>query len=355
MEETKSLPVVECYGTPYEIGMQIGNACKGEILFSLEDSLSILARGYQTEIDHVIAEASKFIPATQAYDPELIQQLQGQADALGISFQRMFALRTILELSFYYRNILGLCTSFAASGKVTADGKTILGQNIDWYPRYSMYLLKIHHRSGIRQLALSLGGIVEYTLSSAGFGMCANSLFTETGTYRFNIPLACYLPKVMRQFSFKDAVDLLQQMARGVGYYHLASASGEMVGIESVFDDVEMIEPHHDLLFHTNCYCTERFQAHDMAATILPDSLKRRERMQHLLGQHAGSITPETMMKILSDHQDYPVSICRHPDPHKTAIWEMQTLASFIMVPEEGIMYIANGNPCSNEFLIYSI
>jgi isopenicillin-N N-acyltransferase-like protein len=355
MKEAKRFPLVECGGTPYEIGYQIGSTCKGTLLHSLDDALGILARGYQTTMEDIIVTASKFIPQALAFDPDLMEQIKGQADAVGIPFERMFTLRCIFELAFHYNQILALCSSFAATGKATADGKTILGQNIDWYPRYSMYLLKIYNPNGLRQLSISLGGMVEYSLSSAGFGICANSLFTATKRYQFQIPLGCYLPKVMKQPTLREAMDLLQQVARGVAYYHLASASGEMVGIESVFDDFEIIRPEKDLLFHTNCYCTERFQSEDMAKSILPDSFERRKRMKRLLEQNYGSITPASMMEILSDHHDYPYSICKHTDPDKPAEWEMKTMASVIMVPEERIMYIANGSPCSNEYLEYAL
>ena len=294
--------VIECKGTPYEIGRQIGEGCKDILQHSVETTLGILARGYQSNVEEVVQTAGKFIDPVRKYDPDFIAQLRGQAEGSGIPFEKLFALRCLFEMSYYYKQIQGLCTSFAVTGAATKDGKTILGQNIDWLGIYEPYVLHIEHENGLKQLAISLAGMVEYTLNSNGFGNCANSLFTKTDTYQFSLPLGCYLPKVMRQSSMEEAVQILVEVARGVGYFHLADKAGNMVGIESTFLEVEQIKPKNDVLFHANCYCTERFQKEDMASYILPDAFHRHQRIQDLIAASYGKITPEIMMKTLTNH-----------------------------------------------------
>jgi len=56
-------------------------------------------------------------------------------------------------------------------------------------------------------------------------------------------------------------------------------------------------------------------------------------------------------MDILADHDHHPHSICRHIDP--TAPISSTTLASFIMAPAEGAIYIAAGHPCEYEYVRY--
>jgi len=347
--------VIECSGTPYEIGKQIGEGCGDILHHSMKTTFAVLSRGYGNSTDEVIATASKFIEPVREYDHILIEHLQGQADAIAVPFEEMFALRCIFEMSYYYKQIQGLCTSFAATGKATRDGKTILGQNIDWLTTYEPYLLHMHYEDGTRLLALSLGGMVEYSMNSYGFGNCANSLFTKADPYCFSLPLGCYLPKVMRQSSIDEAAKLLKQVARGVGYFHLADRTGNMVGIESTFEEVEAVHPSNELLFHANCYCTERFKDRDMAAAILPDAFDRTKRIEELLLAQHGNISVDTAKTILSDHAHSPYSICRHGAPNKPTAWEMTTVASFIMVPEEGKMYIAKGSPCENDYVEYTV
>jgi hypothetical protein len=56
-----------------------------------------------------------------------------------------------------------------------------------------------------------------------------------------------------------------------------------------------------------------------------------------------------------SDHDNYPNSICRHPDANAPSGLLGETLASVIMVPDDRKMYIAYGHPCQCEFATYGL
>ncbi|MCX6826898.1 MAG: C45 family autoproteolytic acyltransferase/hydrolase [candidate division Zixibacteria bacterium] len=349
MKSHKEFKLIECWGTPYEIGRQWGEGCKESILKISDNSFNVMSLMYQAPKEEVIAHAMRFLPLVQKFDPYLIEIMRGQADGAGVNFEEIITQKCMNELLFRYNNITGLCTSFAVTGKATKDGKTILGQNIDFFPGSPIDLLKIHHSTGLVQYILSFSNSTEYTFSSAGFGICA--LATIGQDYSFNIPLACYLPRVMRQKNIQDALDLLKQVASGLGYYHLADANGEIYGIESIHNDFEIIYPEKDLLLHSNHYITERFQKGDTAHMYQPDSYHRLETIKDFANQHYGHFDPEIAMEILADHNHHPDSICRHIN--QTNPLSSVTLASFIMVPEEGAIYIACGNPCEYEFVRY--
>ncbi|MBM7856087.1 isopenicillin-N N-acyltransferase-like protein [Desulfohalotomaculum tongense] len=355
MKKAKAFKIIECKGTAYEIGRQYGEACKDNILKSLEMNLEGIIHRCSTSKEEIIANANKFLPLVKNFDPQLIEFLKGESEGAGISFEEAFYLRSSFEVGLFYGKISGLCTSFAITGAATKNGKTMLGQNIDWTPGFPMDLLKIRYANGLEQLALSLGGVLEYTLNSAGLGMCANMTLTPMENYQLNIPIGCYLPKVMRQKSISDALGILCQAARGIGYYHLANAGGNITGIESVFDDFNVLQPEKDILVHSNHYLTERFKKGDWGYFLFPDSYLRVNRIQKLIEQNYGNITLKLMMEILSDHNNYPHSICRHIDEEKPPEFHSETLASFIMVPEDRTMYISYGNPCHYEYLEYKL
>jgi isopenicillin-N N-acyltransferase like protein len=349
MKNAKEFKLIECRGTPYEIGWQWGEGCKESILKISENIGNAMASYYQASKEEVVSQARKFLPAVQKFDPYLLEIMRGQADATGLSLEEIFTEKCFNELSFYYNNISGLCTSFAATGKATQDGKTILGQNLDFLPGTPIDLLKIHHANGLVQFILSFSNSSEITFSSAGIGICANATIGQD--YSFNIPVGCYLPRVMREKNILDAMDILKQVARGLGYYHLADINGHMSGIESTHNDYELLYPERDMLLHSNHYLTERFKGVDTAPQLQPDSYHRLDRIRSLVGQHYGRINVEIVMKILADHDHHPNSICRHTDP--TVPISSTTLASFIMVPVEGIIYVAAGCPCENQYVRY--
>jgi len=360
MKTAKEFKLVECSGTAYEIGLQWGEGCRENIHQLAENSFRNMDSMYQAKKEDVIAAAMKFLPRIEDFDPYLVDIMKGQAHATGLSFAEIVTQKCMNEVLFYYKNITGLCTAFAATGKATAGGKTLLGQNIDWAPSATIDFLKVHHAGGPDQYILSFSNSTEYTFSSAGYGICA--LATLGINYAPNLPLACYIPRVMRQNNIHAAMDLLKQVARGLGYYHLADANGVILGIESTYYDYELIRPVDDLMLHSNHYLTKRFKHDDMMAYlvkmgILPpvmatESFKRYEKIQSLMYKDYGRITPQTAMEVLADHENYPVSICRHDySLESTSV----TLASFIMVPAEGAIYIACGNPCEHEYVRYSL
>lgn len=359
MKSSKRFKLVECSGTAYEIGLQWGEGCRESFYHNSENSFRNLELLHQAKKADVMTQAMRFLPLIQEFDPYLIDIMKGQADATGLNFAEIVTHRCMIELSFYYQTIAGWCTGFAATGEATSEGQTLLGQNIDWAPGATIDFLKVHHHGGPVQYILSFTNSSEYTFSSAGYGICG--MATVGRNYAFNLPVAGYMPRVMRQKNVYEAMDLLKQVSRGLGYFHLADVNGVITGIESTCDDYEVIQPVDDLMLHSNHYLTPRFKAEDMmqdldAMGMIPpamalESQKRYERMQSLMYKDYGRITLLSAMKALTDHENYPYSICRHD---VSSPYPSITQASFIMVPAEGAIYVACGNPCEHEYVRYS-
>jgi isopenicillin-N N-acyltransferase like protein len=58
-------------------------------------------------------------------------------------------------------------------------------------------------------------------------------------------------------------------------------------------------------------------------------------------------------MKFLTDHEDYPNSICRQVDEAKPEELASESRASVVMLPAERTMYGPFGPPCQNAFVKY--
>ncbi|MCF8032934.1 MAG: hypothetical protein K9K66_07975 [Desulfarculaceae bacterium] len=57
----------------------------------------------------------------------------------------------------------------------------------------------------------------------------------------------------------------------------------------------------------------------------------------------------------MEDHQGRPNSICRHSDPAVPAGLQAESLGSLIMLPSQGAMLMAAGNPCAHQYLRYEL
>lgn len=117
MKMVQRLEVIECSGTPYEIGRQYGEAARGNIIRSIDTLVARVAAGDEATKEELLLNTRKYLPVVEKFDPELIQQLRGQADGAGVTFDEVFALRCWFELRFYYMHLTTLCTSFAVTDR----------------------------------------------------------------------------------------------------------------------------------------------------------------------------------------------------------------------------------------------
>jgi len=309
----------------------------------------------KTSREEVIHNARKYLPIVESFDPDLIETLKGQAEGAGVNFNEVFALRCMLELSMYYQRITTLCTSFIATGNATRGGKTLIGQTYDLNPGISIDLVKTKFADGLEQLSLVFagGGAGELPLNSAGLAMILNVMLSPAQEQTLNVPCACVIPKAMRQKRIGDALGVICAAGRSILYYGFASAGGDIIGIETKPDDYNVITPEKDMIIHTNHYLSEKFKKGDkMFGFMEGDSYIRIQRLRKLMEDHYGELTVELMGKFLTDHSDYPRSICKHTD---MGVQLGETLAAEIMVPEDGILYATWGQPCKYEYVEYKL
>ena len=62
-----------------------------------------------------------------------------------------------------------------------------------------------------------------------------------------------------------------------------------------------------------------------------------------------GRLTPQIMLQNLSNHENYPLSICSHRDK------EYHTTACVIAEPTRGLLHVARGAPCQNWPVTYKL
>jgi isopenicillin-N N-acyltransferase-like protein len=355
MKEKKRFKVIECGGGFYEIGRQYGASCQDSLVSSIDSLFRDIGAFQTVDKERIIQNARKYLPLVENFDPDLIEMLKGQADGARVTFDEIFALRCKFELGMYYRRVMALCTSFAVTGNATRGGKTIIGQTYDLTPGISIDLVKTRFVDGMEQLSMVFagGGAGELPLNSAGLGMALNVMLSPSEVQLLNVPCACVIPKAMRQKRIGDALGIVCAAGRSILHYGFASAEGDIIGIETWPNDYNVIQPERDMLVHTNHYLTERFKKGTSAFGFMEgDSYIRIQHLKRLMEKHYGELTVELLGEFMTDHNDYPRSICKHTDQQ---VQLGETLAAVIMVPEEGVLYATCGQPCQNEYIEYSL
>ena len=356
MKMVERLEVIECSGTPYEIGRQYGEAARGNIIRSIDTLVARVAEGDKATKEELLLNTRKYLPVVEKFDPELIQQLRGQADGAGVTFDEVFVLRCWFELRFYYMHLTTLCTSFAVTGKATRDGKAIVGQNFDVLPGVSLDMVRIKRNDGSRELSLVFWGGGELTLTSAGLGIVLNVVLSPTKEQRLNVPCCCLMPKVMRQKRVGDALSVLCTHGRSMLHYMLASAEGDIFSIETHPTSFNVEQPTNDVLVHGNHYVDARFKMGDNEIPeVRGSTYVRTQRLNRLIERDHGDLTPQKMMEFMSDHNNHPHAICGHPNEEMPLYARSMTVSSVIMVPEDKVMYATCGPPCEYEYSEYKL
>ncbi|WP_027184836.1 C45 family autoproteolytic acyltransferase/hydolase [Desulfovibrio inopinatus] len=353
------LNIVELKGSYYEIGVGWGKAFKNDMPNVVRIEMEAITAILGLNLENVIQISSQYMTLASDYDPDFMQVLRGFADGAEMQFETFFAIRTLLEVLFYSGRSEGMCTSFALTKSATETGETIIGQNIDWHPGLPMVLLKITWPNGVRQLTLSMGGIWEYGLSqylnASPFGIAATLTASWTDhPDHLTVPISMVMNKAARQKNFNSALSVFRETEQNLASFLLANGDGELVGVELGLRDHEILRPENDILVHSNHYLSERFRTKDIFLPFVPDSPLRYQRLLQLTQDARGKITPETMMRFLSDHENYPKAICSHVDP-KSDFPPSATTASIIMVPSKHVIHVAVGNPCNTPYIPYSL
>ena len=120
------------------------------------------------------------------------------------------------------------------------------------------------------------------------------------------------------------------------------------VNLEAHPEDVSLIYPEDGIIVHTNHFVGDRaFNVKDKFVLSETSSINRFILAKELMStSRVHNI--ESFKNILSNHFDYPTSICHHPNKDNDKDQWEETISSIYMVPEARIFMFTEGPPCTN-------
>lgn len=353
----RKLKVVEVAGSPYEMGFQYGAACP-EIRKTVETNREV----YEASVG-VNGLSDKYIdmylPSAEAYAPEIVEEMKGMAAGAIIDFRDIFLNNIMYDISV---TLNAGCTSFAASGGTIDSGGVITGQNFDVPAMVEeiVVLLKMKPVQGPEIMAIAPAGCIGLIgLNSAGISLNLNLIRNKDSlSPGGGVPAHVILRKILSSETIGQAISIIASAERRAAKnYLLASDQGDVADVEVTVNDLDVHYPEGGILTHANHFKTERFRNADLAPVVVPDSYVRANRLARMMEENRNILSVDMMKKFFRDHNNYPNSICRHPDP-KAALpigRMMKTVLSVINSPKERKAFIALGNPCENEYLEYRL
>lgn len=355
-EKQTSFKLHEFSGTWHEIGQQYGEECREEIKDMhayWENALSAVMP--DKTMDEIVEKSAIFAEPIKTYAPEFMDEIEGIAEGAGISANEALFHQGSFEMDVAGPLYIGGCTSFAASGKATKDGKTIAGQHFDWFDGAAMVMMKLKPKDGPAILGTSIAGqLLQFGINELGVAHYANVLCWPKSVV--GVPAVVSAQKALLSKNVPDALRCITQCQNAIALNHLiAGKDGDILDVEATPDKCGILLPDRDIMTHSNHFLTHFLQDRDLAdQTSFPDTFLRQYRLKQLMEDRYGEIDVEVMMELLTDHRGYPDSICRHCDETGPEYEKFRTLISIISLPAEGKMWVSP-QPCEYPYEMFSL
>ena len=350
-------PVLEVSGTPREMGRKVGEAMRDEVHGLVELIVERINKGrpgrpaftYEQGLE---VAASSMGPA-EAYAPHMIDELRGVAEAAGVGLDQLLLINVRNQIAIALK---GACTSIAVEGEASSSGVGMVAQNWDNDPAMDPFSVVLARRpaDGPSHLNFTQPGVIGYMgFNDCGIGVCMNTL-PAPATGR-GVPWYFQLRSIYEQSGLDGAVAQVARAARAISINAAMMTPEGAADIEATGDAVRVLRANErGMLVHTNHCVHPEFERFNVDFPELIQSGPRLGRTETLLAEMDSAVSLDDLKRILSDHEGFPRSICRHPnsDP-ETGFW--RSVVSMILEPSEGRMHLTRSNPCERPFEIYSL
>ncbi|UCH62099.1 MAG: hypothetical protein JSU77_09850 [Fidelibacterota bacterium] len=350
---------IESSGSADQIGRHYGAALAAPIKEMVQASMRMLRSRYETGRIKVAIEAMS--ETFRSNFPYLWEEINGICAGTGI--QREDFLGHIFRPGVLLFGEEDGCTNiiFPDSDKGPLVGKTHDATTPDANP----VVVRVIRPEGVYSV-LTIGhldGISIMTgLNEKGLAVGETSIHFSTvdrsGTVRNLLPR----PLLHQCATVKEAVEFLEvhPLLRMGFHFALVDAAGDSAIVERSPTEQNVRWGQGEVMFCTNHTVTPHMRAKELSRGELGDrnSDTRYANLERLVSERDFSTSLESMKTLMKFH-DPAGGICQHGDSGykgpKISFYPMFTQRAFINMAKAGKLLVADGNPCSGEFLEFTL
>ncbi len=339
------IPVIEASGTHHEVGQRIGAAMRPQLQRMMGGIREDLPPGVTWEA--MMHKGRLCLAHSRAVYPQLVEELEGIAAGAGLDFDEAFlAMCEELWETAAWRGGAKGCTDFAARGRATASGATLLAHTNDLSPETEkdLVILKVKAGDEPEFLAVSVGGLgISAGFNAAGISLTGNQV--SSNDIRPGVPRLLIVRAILAARRLEEALDACLLPQRASNYNNVVGdASGEIYSMEGSATDCEPIYIEGDILAHANHYVSPAMRRFEADRGDIGGSVIRHNRAMRLLRENYGQLSPGLFQRLLADHVNYPGSICKHGI---TTV----TVFGLIINLNELRAWIGRGRPCQTAYV----
>lgn len=376
---TRKIRLLELAGSPYEIGFAHGKAYADDIALLTEERMRLSADPFWTggrSATHadVVAAGEACLAYHRAFAPELMDEIQGIADATGLGVNELVIMNGFTDFVDVMANPApfppsnrygaandenagdedaGGCTAFVVDGSFSGSGMGYIGQTWDMHTTATPHvlMLRITPDDGPALLTFTITGCVGMIgMNEHGVAVGINNVLGRDG--RPGVHWVFVVRKMLAQTDVDAALHvLLSAQLSGAHNYVLMGpdAAGAVVGynVEATATR-HRVDRVHDYVVHTNhCVVPELTEYERKRKAYSLASTEARLTQGHaFLAGRRGRVDMETLVALTRYHEGEEPSVCAHAVPQ----YDVESSGACIMSPTDGELWAVWGNPCRNAY-----
>jgi isopenicillin-N N-acyltransferase-like protein len=353
MTKPTRYPEITVSGAPQELGRQVGEATREQVRGFCEIAFDRVLKTVQISRQRVCDIARESRNFAKKYRPDLIEELQGTAEAAGVGLDELMLLQVRNQLQ---SDKSGGCTSVSFAAEPGIRRGPVVAQTWDNDPVLDEFtvVLTRHPDGKPSYTSCTQAGLISYMgVSETGIAACINTL--PAPSREVGVPHYFILRELFEANSLDEAIQSLQRAHRAIPVNIMLSTPQGPANLEVTLDNIRVLRPaDSSVVTHTNHCVHTDFKPINDDFPELAQSYSRKIRVDELLDGHDREADLAQIKMILSDHDNYPGSICRHAsDDPVHGFWE--TVFAIIIEPDERRLLISRGNPCERPFEEYQM
>jgi isopenicillin-N N-acyltransferase-like protein len=353
-----SWPVVFAAGGPRERGRAYGSRAADRVHRSIEIYERVFAHYARLPWAEVRRRAAPFVDAIDAYDVQLLPELEGIAEGAGVEAEDILAvnLRTEIMFGLDARPAQAAAKSppkeCTAIGRRLDDGRVWIAQTWDWKPAMRdtcvVLVCAPHDRPGFVTV-VEAGLWAKCGANEAGIGLSTNALQSSLDVGAPGVPFHAILRRVLTSATFDEALDAVTCGPRASSANYLVGhRDGRMVDLETAPGGPnDLFAQQGPAVVHANHFVWPMPPFRDLGLIDGEDSLHR-----HAIAAGAATTieTLEALRSTLGSHEDPAGPICVHGDTSLDPVEDYVTITAMLADLTEGTLAWTDGNPCRAAF-----
>ncbi len=370
--KTQDLPYFVLEGTPRQRGRIHGEALKPKIheVIGIWKDFLHKETGMNPEVylDEFL-DKMNFKGALERWSPDLIEEVNGIAEASGLDLKTAFASQFMDEEWWYRRN--RNCGPSSPDGmNCTALGvfdqgglPPLLGQNMDiakYVEGFEVIFRIKHENSSLESYVFSYAGLIALLgINNHSIGVCCNTLM-QLDPSTDGLPVAFVVRRLLEHTKLEGAVEFIHEIKHASGQNYSIGGPDKIVAYECSANKVVRFVPYENAsrIFHTNHPIVNNDQGlfnkliqkcpRKSGVDYLPNTVSRCKAMEVRLDDFSKTIQIKDIKEALSSHDDPQNKVCRHGERGYTngsVVYELSA---------SPVLHLAPGPPCETKYQIYT-